>query len=147
MVCSHGPWNQVSTDTEERTIPVNTVKSIYLPRLPTLEALGERIGGWTLVIVTGPERKEIDMYGRISNNYAFRFVDVLIKIIPKPGTSNKVLCYSHGYCLLGREGLCTMGYLQYPQPEVPVRKHFQIFLAVELLEGFRASEDYRGEWG
>lgn len=43
-------------------MPVYTVKSIYLPRLPTLEALGERIGGWTLVIVTGPEEKEIDTH-------------------------------------------------------------------------------------
>lgn len=37
----------------------NTVNAVYLPRLPTLEALGERIGGWTLVIVTGPEKGEI----------------------------------------------------------------------------------------
>lgn len=43
-------------------MPVYMVKSIYLPRLPTLEALGERIGGWTLVIVTGPEEKEIDTH-------------------------------------------------------------------------------------
>lgn len=35
------------------------VESVYLPRLPTLEALGERIGGCTLVIVTGPEDEEI----------------------------------------------------------------------------------------
>lgn len=36
--------------------PVGLLEEPELPRLPTLEALGDRIGGWTLVIVTGPAR-------------------------------------------------------------------------------------------
>ena len=34
--------------------PVGLLEEPELTRLPTLEALGDRIGGWTLVIVTGP---------------------------------------------------------------------------------------------
>lgn len=48
----------------------NKVKSTYLPRLPTLEALGERIGGCTLVIVTGPDEEEIIHIHKM-NNYVF----------------------------------------------------------------------------
>lgn len=36
--------------------PAGLLEEPELPLLPTLEALGERIGGWTLVIVTGPAR-------------------------------------------------------------------------------------------
>lgn len=36
--------------------PVGLLEEPELPRLPTLEALGERIGGCTPVMVTGPAR-------------------------------------------------------------------------------------------
>lgn len=46
-------------------------KSIYLPRLPTLEALGERIGGCTPVMVTGPEEEIIQLHQTNSSTMEF----------------------------------------------------------------------------